>query len=140
MYEALLIIHFLALAAGIGLSITLAVQSAHARRLPPEDADRFMAQAAKAAVIAPIAVLLTILSGVGLAWQQGWAPLDFGLGFWLKMAAVALLLICVAGAKIQGDKARANPSGPGIARAEACGKGALVTSVLAVIAAVLTFG
>ena len=53
MYEALLIIHFLALAAGIGLSITLAVQSAHARRLPPEDADRFMAQAAKAAVIAP---------------------------------------------------------------------------------------
>ena len=140
MYDALLIIHFLALAAGIGLSITLAVQAAFAARLPTEEAGRFMALASKAAVIAPIAVLLLILSGVGLLWQLGWAPLDFGLGFWLKMAAVALLLICVAGAKIQGDKARADPSGPGVARAEAFGKGALVTSVLAVIAAVLTFG
>ena len=139
MYEALLIIHFRALAAGIGLSITLAVQAVYAGRLAPEEAGRFMAVASKAAIIAPIAMLLVILSGVALAWLLDWAPLEYGLGFWLKMALVVLLLICTLGAKINGDKARADPSGPGIARAEAFGKGALVTSVLAVIAAVLTF-
>ena len=140
MYEALLIIHFLALAAGIGMSITLAVQSAQAGREAPEEAGRFMATASKtAAIISPISVLLVILSGVALAWLLDWAPLEYGLGFWLKMALVVLLLICTVGAKISGDKARADPSGPGIARAEAFGKGALVTSALAVIAAVLTF-
>jgi uncharacterized membrane protein SirB2 len=134
-----LIIHFLALAAGIGMSITLAVQSIYAERLAPEEAGRFMAMASKAAIIAPIAVLLLVLSGVGLIYSAGWAPLDMGLGFWLKMALAALLVISVTGAKINGDKARADPSGPGIARASAFGKAALATSVAIVIVAVLLF-
>jgi hypothetical protein len=88
MYEALLIIHILAFSAGIGMSITFAVQSAFAGRMPPEEAGRFMALASRAAIIA---------------------------------------------------QARADPAGPGMARAEAFGKAALITSVLAVVAAVLTF-
>jgi len=139
-YEALLIVHFLSLAAGIGLSVTLAVQAVQAKRLPPEEAGRFMAMASKAAIIAPIAILFIILSGVGLLWQHGWAADGYGVWFWIKMGLVVLLMICTGGAKINGDKGRADPSGPGIARAEMFGKGALVTSVLAVIAAVLVFG
>ncbi len=137
MYEALLIIHFLALAAGIGLSITLAVQAVYAGRLAPEEAGRFMAVASKAAIIAPITALLLVFSGIGLIFSAGWAPLDMGWEFWLKMALVALLVISVTGAKINGDKARADPTGPGIARASAFGKSALAASIAIVIVAVL---
>jgi uncharacterized membrane protein SirB2 len=139
MYEALLIIHILAFSAGIGMSITFAVQSAFAGRMPPEEAGRFMALASRAAIIAPIAILLLTLSGVALLWYLDWAPVGYGAGFWVKMALVALLIVAVAGAKVYGDKARADPAGPGMARAEAFGKAALITSVLAVVAAVLTF-
>ena len=117
MYEALLIIHFLALAAGIGLSITLAVQAVYAGRLAPEEAGRFMAVASKAAIIAPITALLLVFSGIGLIFSAGWAPLDMGWGFWLKMALVPLLVISVTGAKINGDKARATADLLGIPKA-----------------------
>ena len=139
MYEVLLIVHFLALAAGIGMSLTMAMQAALARRLPPEEAGRFMALASGVTIIAPVAAFFLIASGLGLVWLLEGAPLDDGPGFWLKMVLVALLVICIAGAKVHGDRARADPAGSAPARAEAFGKGALVLSVLIVAVAVLVF-
>jgi|TARA_Y100000294_G_scaffold172568_1_gene187529 hypothetical protein len=47
------------------------------------------------------------------------------------MALVALLVICVVGGKVYGDKARTDLNGPAAVRAETFGKAALCNRILA---------
>jgi hypothetical protein len=76
MYELLLIVHFLSLASGLGISITLFVLGLHASTLPPEDAAQLMGRVAGAVRhVNIVAIALLVLSGIALALvadQETW--------------------------------------------------------------------
>jgi hypothetical protein len=143
MYETLLIIHFLALAAGVGASIFMAGLGAGAAKLTPEEADALMLRAGDTAgKLGAGALVLLILSGAGLAWSTDWALVEAG-GWWFRVKIVLVVVLAVLIGLLHRQQARlrrgAEPQAilPVLQR---LGAGILVAGMLIVVFAVLAFG
>lgn len=142
MYEVLLIVHFLTLATGLGMSITLFVLGLHASTLPPEDAAQLMSRVAGGVRhVNIVAIALLVLSGVALALVADPQIVRAG-GWWFLAKLVCVAVVVVAFTLAQIDQARARRGGdrPRVARrAMLSGRIALSAAVLATILAVMAF-
>lgn len=95
MFELLLIVHFLALAGSLGISITLFVLGLHASTLSPEDAAALIGRVAGAVrQVSIVGLSLLILSGIALT-PVGGAGTWQAEGWWYraKLAFVAIVVV-----------------------------------------------
>lgn len=142
MYEFLLIVHLLSLAASLGISVTLFILGLHASTLPADEAGSFLGRVAGAVRHVSIAgVALLVLSGIAMALQAGQEFLQAG-GWWFraKLAVVAIVVIAFVLAQVNQARARRGQNRPVAARrAMLAGRVALAAAVLATIFAVLAF-
>ncbi len=142
MYELLLIVHFLSLASGLGISITLFVLGLHASTLAPEDAAPLMGHVAGAVRhVNIVAIALLVLSGIALALVAGDETVQAG-GWWFraKLVFVAVVVIAFVLAQINQSRARRGKNRPVAARrAMLSGRIALSAAILATILAVMAF-
>lgn len=132
MLAILKIVHFLALAAGLGGGIANAVIGATAARKAPEVAGPLQLRIGRVSFVALVLLWIT-----GLWMAFGWHGVGtLGLWFWVKMLAVLALTAAAVAAQL----AIRNP-GPGTpARMRTLGQIMLAASTLAVIFAVLALG
>jgi hypothetical protein len=142
MYEALLILHFLALAAGVGASIFMAALGAGAAKLAPEEAGSLMLRAGNTAgKLGGGALVLLILSGLALTWLTDGALVEAG-GWWFRLKIVLVVVLAVLIGLVHRQHAQirrgADPRAA-IPVLQRLGAGTLVTGVLIVILAVIAF-
>ncbi len=139
MTQALLAFHFLALAAGIGVTIANGVIAATATGLPAPEVAALRRLGPRFGQIGRAAVALLWLSGLALlAMIHGFSLAGLGSWFWAKMAAVLVLTGAVVGIYLAELRVR---GGDGSAAA-AIAKYARVTlpaATVAVICAVMAF-
>lgn len=143
MYSILLIVHFLSLASGLGISLVMFVLGLHASTLPPQEAGPLMGCVAGALRRISIAGLtLLVLSGIALALLAGEAMIAAG-GWWFhaKLAFVAVVVAAFVVVQVNQARARRGEDPPLAARrAMLAGRVALAAATLATILAVLAFG
>lgn len=92
MTDLLIIIHFLALAGGLGSSIYGRVVLAYGKGLPQEQRKFIRPLAPRIGAVGRFSLILLWLSGLGLVGTRyGFDPRAFDLYFWLKLVAVVAL-------------------------------------------------
>lgn len=139
MYETFLILHFLGIAAGVGVAFAMPVLGAVAARMPAGEGDQFMLRAAALSKLSAAGLSVAILSGgalMGLShglWQAGGWP------FWLKLALVAALVAVLGAIHLQQSKA-ARGTDAALALLPKLGATALALSIAIVVLAVVAFG
>ena len=143
MYETLLMIHFLSLGAGLGISLTFFVLGLQAAKMPPEEAGPLMGKVGLAMKNVAIAgVTLLVLSGIGLILTGGEGLAESG-GWWFRVKMLFVVAVVAAFTVVQINQARArrgvNPPVSG-RRAMLAGRVGLSSAVAATILAVLAFG
>ena len=139
MAQALLIVHFLALAAGFGASVGGVVIMAMAGSRPPAEAAVLRQAAPRFGLIGRSAVTLLWLSGLGLlAVEYGFALADMSGWFWAKMIAVVVLTGAVAGIYMAELRVRGGDGGAAATIARLA-RLPLPAATLAAIFAVLAF-
>ncbi len=143
MYETLLMIHFLSLGAGLGISLTFFVLGLQAAKMPLEEAGPLMGKVGLAMKNVAIAgVTLLVLSGIGLVLAGGEGLAESG-GWWFRVKMLFVVAVVVAFTVAQINQARArrgeNPPVAG-RRAMLAGRVGLTSAVAATILAVLAFG
>jgi len=143
MFETLLAIHFLSLATGLGISITMFVLGLAAAKLPPAEAGPLMGRVALA--VRPVAIggiTLLILSGIALVGVGGEEVAEAG-GWWFRAKLVCATIVVVGFVMIQVYQGRArrgeNPPAS-IRKAMLTGRLSLAAGVAATILAVVAFG
>lgn len=143
MYELLLIIHFLSLATGLGISITMFVLGLKVSALPPEEAGPLMSRVAGAVRHTGIVgITLLVLSGIGLV-LVGSTGLAVSGGWWFraKIILVVAVVAAVVFSQVYQARARRGENPPAAMRkAMLAGRVALASAVLATILAVIAFG
>lgn len=142
MFELLLIVHFLSLASGLGISITLFVLGLHASTLPPGDAAPLMGRVAGAVRhVNIVAIALLVLSGIALALVTGHDAVQAD-GWWFRAKLVFVAVVVVAFTLAQINQARARRGenrAVAARRAMLSGRIALSAAIVATILAVLAF-
>jgi uncharacterized membrane protein len=141
MDTALLVLHFLGLALGVGAGFAQVTLWLVARSLAPQDRNLFGLRALELSRNSSYGLLLLILSGAGMlairgvsaTFQQG------GPAFHAKLTLVGLMLgvfgyvqVLIGGAKRKGG-------GPGLTKIRVLGQLVLLLGVLVVICATLAF-
>ena len=142
MYKLLLMIHFLSLGAGIGISLTMFVLGLQAAKMAPAEFGPMMGRIGLAMKNVSVAgVTLLVLSGVGLVLvEPGMVEAGGGL-FHAKLAFVAAVVIAFVVVQVNQARARRGENPPVAARrAMIAGRIALASAVTATILAVLAFG
>lgn len=142
LYELLLTVHFLALGAGLGISLTFFILGLQAGRIQPQDFGPMMGRiglAMKNVSIAGIALL--VLSGIGLAAVGDGIVAAGGGWFHAKLVFVAAVVVAFTIVQINQARARRGENPPVAARkAMLAGRVALASAVIATILAVAAFG
>lgn len=142
MYDLLLMIHFLSLGAGIGISLTMFVLGLQAKNMPPQEFGPMMGRVGLAVRNVSIAgVTLLVLSGVGLVLVERGMIAAGGGWFHAKLVFVGGVVIAFIMVQVYQARARRGKS-PTIAarRAMFAGRAALGCAVTATILAVMAFG
>lgn len=142
MYDLLLILHFLSLGAGIGISLTFFVLGLQAGRIPPAEFGPMMGRIGLAMRNVSIAgIALLVCSGIGMVLLE---PSLFEAGggtFHTKLLFVGGVVIAFTVVQVNQARARRGENPPASARrAMLAGRVALACAVAATILAVLAFG
>ncbi|MDH5558605.1 MAG: hypothetical protein OEZ03_14745 [Alphaproteobacteria bacterium] len=142
MYDILLMIHFLSLGAGLGISLTMFVLGLQAGRIPPAEFGPMMGRVGLAMKNVSIAgVSLLVLSGVGLVLVERGMVAAGGSWFHAKMVFVVGVVIAFTVVQVNQARARRGENPPVAGRrAMLAGRVALASAVAATIMAVLAFG
>lgn len=142
MYDLLLMIHFLSLGAGIGISLTMFVLGLQAGRMPAEEFGPMMGRIGLAMKNVSIAgVTLLVLSGIGMVLVERNMVETGGGWFHAKLVFVAGVVIAFTLVQVNQARARRGDNPPLAARrAMIAGRVALASAVTATILAVLAFG
>jgi uncharacterized membrane protein SirB2 len=142
MYDLLLVIHFLSLGAGLGISLTMFVLGLQAGRMPPQEFGAMMGRVGLAMRNVSIAgVSLLVLSGIGLVLVERGMVRAGGEWFPIKLVFVVGVVIAFIFAQIYQGRARRGQNPPVSARrAMLAGRIALTCAVIATILAVVAFG
>lgn len=142
MYKILLMIHFLSLGAGLGISLTMFVLGLQAGKIPLAEFGPMMGRIGLAIKNVSIAgISLLVLSGISLVLvEPGMAEIGGG---WFHAKLVFVAGVVIAFIVVQVNQARArrgeNPPAAG-RRAMIAGRVALASAVIATILAVTAFG
>ena len=141
MYDLLLMIHFLSLGAGIGISLTMFVLGLQAGKIPPAEFGPMMGRIGLAMKNVSIAgVTLLVLSGIGMVLVERGMVASGGSWFHAKMLFVAGVVIAFVIVQMNQARARRGENPPVAARkAMIAGRIALACAVAATILAVLAF-
>ncbi len=142
MYNILLMIHFLSLGAGIGISLTMFVLGLQAGKIPPEEFRPMMGRIGMAMKNVAIAgVTLLVLSGIGLVLVEPAMATVGGGWFHAKLVFVAGVVIAFTIVQVNQARARRGENPPVAGRrAMIAGRVALACAVTATILAVMAFG
>lgn len=142
MYDLLLMIHFLSLGAGIGISLTMFVLGLQAKSIPPQEFGPMMGRVGLAVRNVSIAgIALLVLSGIGLALVERGMVAAGGGWFHAKLVFVAAVVVAFAVAQVNQARARRGENPPVAARrAMLASRVALACAVVATILAVMAFG
>jgi uncharacterized membrane protein SirB2 len=142
MYNLLLMIHFLSLGAGLGISLTMFVLGLQAGKIPPAEFGPMMGRIGMAMKNVSIAgVTLLVLSGIGLVLVERGMIAEGGGWFHAKLVFVAGVVIAFAIVQINQARARRGENPPVAGRrATLAGRVALASAMAATILAVLAFG
>jgi uncharacterized membrane protein SirB2 len=141
MYDILLIIHFLSLGAGLGISLTMFVLGLQADRIPPQEFGPMMGRVGLAVRgVSITGVTLLVLSGIGMLLLERGMVSAGGIWLPIKLVFVAGVVIAFAAAQVYQARARrgVNPAVAG-RRAMHAGRIALICAVIATILAVIAF-
>jgi uncharacterized membrane protein len=142
MYDILLMVHFLSLGVGLGISLTMFVLGLQAGRIPPEEFGPMMGRIGLAMKNVAIAgVTLLVLSGVSLVLAERSMVATGGGWFHAKLVFVAGLVIAFTIVQVNQARARRGENPPVAGRrAMIAGRVALACAVTATILAVMAFG
>ena len=142
MYDLILMIHFLSLGAGLGISLTMFVLGLQAGKIPPEEFRPMMGRIGLAMKNVAIAgITLLVLSGIGLVLVERSMVAAGGGWFHAKMVFVAGVVIAFIVVQVNQARARRGENPPVAGRrAMLAGRVALANAVTATILAVLAFG
>lgn len=142
MYNILLMIHFLSLGAGIGISLTMFVLGLQAGKIPAEEFRPMMGRIGMAMKNVAIAgVTLLVLSGIGLVLVEPAMAAVGGGWFHAKLVFVAGVVIAFTIVQVNQARARRGENPPVAGRrAMIAGRVALACAVTATILAVMAFG
>ena len=140
MYEALLILHFLGLAMGIGISFLMAGIGMRAARLAA--ADQIMSvTGAVAGVLSAVSLVLLWGSGLALVFSYDGLYQSGGWALSVKLVLVALLTLMVGLIHMETGRIRRGQNAKAAAaRLERYGAIVLLLGVAVVVFAVLAFG
>lgn len=141
MYDILLMIHFLSLGAGLGVSLTMFVLGLQADRIPPQEFGPMMGRVGLAVRGLSIGgVTLLVLSGFGMVLLERDIVSAGGIWFPIKLVFVAGVVIAFTVAQIYQARARrgVDPAVSG-RRAMHAGRIALICAVTATMLAVIAF-
>ena len=137
MREAMLIVHFIGLAMGLGTSFANLFLGMASAKLPPEEAGKFRIYTMALTTMGHTGITLLIVSGFYLITPY-WSVLEQMPLLILKLLLVALLVILiVVVTRITGRIKRGDMSGAHMV--PTLGKIILTTAVTIVIVAVLVF-
>jgi uncharacterized membrane protein SirB2 len=142
MYDILLMVHFLSLGAGLGISLTMFVLGLQAGKIPPAEFGPMMGRIGLAMKNVSIAgVTLLVLSGIGLVLVEPDMATSGGGWFHAKMAFVAGVVVAFTIVQVNQARARRGENPPVAGRrAMIAGRLALGCAVTATILAVMAFG
>jgi uncharacterized membrane protein SirB2 len=142
MYDILLMVHFLSLGAGLGISLTMFVLGLQAGNIPPQEFGPMMGRMGLAMKdVALAGITLLVLSGIGLVLVERGMVAAGGDWFHAKMVFVAGVVIAFAIVQINQARARRGENPPVAGRhAMIAGRVALACAVTATILAVMAFG
>lgn len=142
MYDLLMMVHFLSLGAGIGISLTFFVLGLQAGNIPPAEFGPMMGRIGLAMKNVSIAgITLLVLSGIGMVLVERGMVESGGTWFHVKMVFVAGVVIAFAIVQVNQARARRGENPPVAARkAMIAGRVALACAVAATVLAVLAFG
>lgn len=137
MREAMLILHFIGLAMGLGTSFAFAFLGSAASKLSEEESFKFMATSSVVSRMGHIGLTLLVLTGLYLMTPY-WSTLSD-----MPMLIIKLVLVLVLGALIgiMSSKMKKVKSGdaPAMKSIQSLGPLAMLTGVAIVVLAVVTF-
>lgn len=141
MYQLLLVVHYLALAGSLGISMAVFALGVHASTLPAGEARPFMGRVTGAVRHASIVGLtLLVLSGIAMV-LVGDVVDPVGWWFPVKLGFVAVVVVAFTIAQVYQARGRHGKAPEAAVRGAAlAGRVALSAAVLATIAAVMAFG
>lgn len=139
MIETLKIIHFIALAVGIGGGVANAIIGARAARSEPPIKVTLGSISGLIGKISGAAIILLWLTGIALVYLlfDGWANLPWA--FWIKLAFVVVLSLLSLRLNLYVMQANRTRTPPPAATMKMLGQVAGLTSLLIVVFAVIAF-
>jgi uncharacterized membrane protein len=139
MIEILKIVHYLSLAIGIGGGLANAIIGARAAMSDPPVKAVLGRISSIIGKTAGVAIILLWLTGIALVYLifDGWATLPWA--FWIKLAFVVVLSLLSLRMNLYVMQAARTKSPPPAATMKKLGQGAMVSSLLIVIFAVIAF-
>lgn len=141
MYTALLFLHFVGLALGVGTGFAQMALGMASRDLPPAERTAFMLRSAAIGKNGSVGLTLLLLTGVGMMLVRGVSEtFQWGGGaFHAKLGLVVILFGVFGAMQSMLKRARQQGGGPAMAKLPAIGRVMLLLSLLIVLAAVLAF-
>jgi hypothetical protein len=141
MYEALLILHFLGLAMGIGTSFFMAGMGIRSASLAADDGPTLMANAtAVASVLSLVSLLLLWGTGIALVTVYDGLAESGGVFFYVKVGLALLLTIFVGVIHRLNVRMKRGGAESLVRAVERLGQTVLLLGVAVVVFAVLAFG
>lgn len=141
MYTALLVLHFIGLALGVGTGFAQMALGIATRDMAPPERAQFMLRAFVLGKNGSIGLLLLLVSGLGMATLRGWrATMDWGGGaFHAKLALVVLLIGVFGYLQMLVRRARREGGGAAMGVLPRVGQVMLLLGIAIVITAVIAF-
>jgi len=138
MYEVFLVLHFLGIALGVGVSFTHLFLGISRSKMDPESAKKDALRSLSLSLMGDIGIFLLLLSGI-LLMSPYWDSLLQTPLLIAKLALVLILVILLVVIKLNVAKIKKGELVKGAAVIEKIGKFTLPLGVIIVIVAVLVF-
>jgi uncharacterized membrane protein len=140
-YLVLLMIHFLALAAGVGASFAMLTLGMASAGLEPAERRSFMLRAMAVSKNGGIGFLLLVLSGLGMFFMRGPASVMAagGPAFHAKLTLVVIMAGVLGYSQVLRKRARQASDARAMAALPKVGIALLLLGVAIVVAAVIAF-
>jgi uncharacterized membrane protein len=138
MRTAMLIVHFLGLAMGVGTSFAFLFLGVSGSRMEKEESRKFTLNTFALGTMGHIGLVLLILSGLYLMTPY-WNSLAARPLLIAKLSMVLLLAVTIGVISIYQVRARKGETESNLKKIEALGKVTLVSGIIIVILAVLNF-
>lgn len=141
MYDILLILHFLGLALGVGVSFANFTLGLATRDMEPDARVKFFLRAFALSKAGSLGLVLLLASGTGLMLMKGVKPTFLAGGgmFHVKLTLVVVLSGLLGYMQVLIKRAKQAQGGPTMAKIPQVGRIMLLVGIATVVAAVLAF-